>query len=513
MGQWHTTKWMKWAGLMILPSLLSACMIGPNYKRPCAIVPAQYKEVSKKWKKEWKVAEPRDMASRGEWWRIFHDPELNALEDQLNASNQSIATARANYQNALELVEEARASFFPVVTAAATLSRIKQGSSGASSFSSVSSGSSSVSGSPGSSTGIATSGGGGGSSPVTVHSLLLSASWVPDIWGQVRRTVEASEAGAQSSHALLAATRLSQQGSLAQFYFQLRSLDMDQLLLDKTVTEYKKFLKYTQNRYHSGVAAEADMVQALSQLESAEASAIANKVNRATTEHAIAVLMGQPPAFVTISQNPLRASPPNIPIDVPSELLERRPDVAQAERLMAQANANIGVAMTAFFPTLTLTGNTSVAGQGLGHWFSLPALNWSIGSQLAETIFDGGLRAATVRAAKDTYHSTVASYRQIVLTALQNVEDNLSSLRILDAELIQQRKAAASAVLALKLVTNEYLAGTVDYSSVITAQNAAFAAQKSAADVNGLRMTAAAGLVQALGGGWCEQCLYRENRI
>jgi NodT family efflux transporter outer membrane factor (OMF) lipoprotein len=256
------------------------------------------------------------------------------------------------------------------------------------------------------------------------------------------------------------------------------------------------------------VAAQADVVQAQTQLESAEASATDNKVNRSKFEHAIAVLIGEPPALFALSPHPLTAVPPAIPIDVPSDLLERRPDIAQAERLMAQANANIGVAISAYFPTLTLSANGSVTGRNYRNWFSLPALNWSVGPQLAETLFDGGLRNATVAANRATYDSTVASYRQTVLAAFQNVEDNMSSLRLLNKEEIQQKRAAKSARLALKLVTNQYKAGLVDYSSVITAQNAAFAAQKSAADVNGLQMTAAVGLVEALGGGWNASAIY-----
>ncbi|MDR3478311.1 MAG: efflux transporter outer membrane subunit [Gammaproteobacteria bacterium] len=482
------------------------CTVGPDYKRPPVLVTPKYKEASK----HWKMAEPHDLANRGAWWKIFHDPALSRLEEQLDASNQTIATAAANYQNALDLVDEARASFFPVVTTSVSLTRQRQASSGSSSFTSVSSSSSSsVAGSPNSATtGVATGGGGSSGSVFTTHSVLFSGSWVPDIWGQVRRTVEASVGGAQASHALLAATRLSAESLLAQDYFQLRALDGDQKLLDDTVKEYKKALKLTQNRYQAGVAAQADVVQAQTQLESAEASATDNNVNRSKFEHAIAVLIGEPPALFALARHPLTAAPPAIPIQVPSDLLERRPDIAQAERLMAQANANIGVAISAYFPTLTLSANGNVTGRNYRNWFSIPALSWSVGPQLAETLFDGGLRNATVAANRATYDSTVASYRQTVLAAFQNVEDNMSSLRILDKEEVQQRRAANSAVLALKLVTNQYKAGLVDYSSVITAQNAAFAAQKNVVDVNGLRMTAAVGLVEALGGGWDASVLY-----
>lgn len=483
-----------------------ACTVGPNYKRPPVMLAPHYKEASK----DWKIAAPNDLANRGHWWKVFHDKALCDLEAKLNTSNQTIAQASANYESALDLVDEARASFFPVVTTSVSLTRQRQGSSGASSFTSVSSGSAStpVAGSPtGASSGVATSGG-SSKSPFTTHTILFNASWVPDIWGQVRRTVEASVAGAESSEALLAATRLAQQGLLAQTYFQLRALDTDQQLLDDTVREYRKALKLTQNRYHAGVVAQADVVQAQTQWESAEAAATDNSVNRAKLEHAIAVLIGEPPALFTLAPHPLRMVPPIIPIELPSQLLERRPDIAAAERLVAQANANIGVAISAYFPSLTLSASSSVTGRNYRNWFSLPALNWSLGPQLAETIFDGGLRAATVAAAKATYISTVASYRQTVLAAFQNVEDNMSSLRLLAKEEAQQKRAAKSANLAVKLVTNQYKAGLVDYTSVITAQNAAYAAQKNAYDVNGLSMTAAVGLIEALGGGWDASVIY-----
>jgi NodT family efflux transporter outer membrane factor (OMF) lipoprotein len=318
----------------------------------------------------------------------------------------------------------------------------------------------------------------------------------------VRRTVEGDVAAAQANQALLASTALSAQGSLAQYYFELRALDRDQQLLDRTVLGYKKLLGLTKNQYASGIVSEADVVQAQSLLENAQAQAINNGILRSQYEHAIAVLIGRPPANFAMVYRPLRAKPPIIPVTVPSVLLERRPDIAQAERLMHQANAQIGVACAAYFPTLSLSATVSAAGNSFHKLFTHPALGWSAGLQLAETIFDGGLRWANLRAAKAFYMAQIANYRQTVLTAFQNVEDNLVALRILKEQGVVQNAAAASARKALRLVINQYKAGTVPFSSVITAEITAFTAEKAAYDVVGLQMTTAVNLIKALGGGW-----------
>jgi NodT family efflux transporter outer membrane factor (OMF) lipoprotein len=455
---------------------LSACAVGPNYSRPSVVTPSKYKEAVVH--KGWKLAQPQDQFSRGEWWKIFNDPRLNALEDQLNSANQNIKVAEAQYEQAKALVDAARASYFPTLTGSAAITRQKQVSTSSLSASSVSRGAN------------------------TNHSLLLNAAWAPDIWGSVRRSVESSKAGADASAAALAGARLLAQASLAQFYFELRTLDKDQQLHDNTVVAYQKSLKLTENRYTAGVAGLSDVVQARTQLESARSLALNNKILRAQYEHAIAVLIGQPPAMLTLTSMPSTAVPPIIPLQVPSTLLERRPDVGQAERTMAQNNALIGVAVSAYFPVLTLSGAAGITSSGLGPWFSLPLLSWSVGPQLAATLFDGGLRSANIRAARATYEASVASYRQTVLAAFQNVEDNLVALRILKEQAEVQNRAAADARLALKLTLNQYKAGTVAYSNVITAQITAYAAEKSAIDIAGLRMTAAVGLIQALGGGW-----------
>jgi NodT family efflux transporter outer membrane factor (OMF) lipoprotein len=479
---------------------LCSCTVGPDYKRPPVQVPTKYKEATK----GWKIAKPHDECPRGAWWKIFHDKQLNSLEDQLDRSDQSIVNAVANYDQAVALVAEARASYFPTVTASASLNRQKQAGSG-SSFTSTSilsptSTGTSTGSSTATSSGVASTG--STSNPGTTHSLLLNATWEPDIWGAVRRTVEADTNAAQASAALIAVTRLSAQASLAQFYYELRGVDIDQKLLDDTVKADKGILKLTQSQYGSGVAAEADVLQARSELETAEGLAINNGINRATYEHAIAVLIGVPPENFSIIRRSGYLTPPKIPLGFPSALLERRPDVAEAERLMAEANAQIGIAISAYYPTLSLSSTGSVTNPGFAHWFSLPDLSWSLGAQLAETIYDGGLRNATVAAARAGYRANVASYRQTVLAAFQDVEDNLASLRILEKQTGVDIKAAKDAALGLQIVVNEYKAGTVNYSVVLTAQITALTAEKTAVDVQYLSMSSAVGLIKALGGGW-----------
>ncbi len=477
---------------------LASCAVGPDYVRPRVNVPSQFKEAKGKHvmgaerTKNWKMAQPRDDFYRGEWWRIFHDEKLNALEFQLNTSNQSIINAYQNYRQARAIVDEARASYLPTLTGSVDFTRQNQNTSS-------SGGGSSFTASNGS---VISTGSSGASTTSRIndsYDWIASASWEPDIWGAVRRTVEADSAAAQASAALLAVTRLSSQASLAQFYFELRGVDVDQKLLSDTVIAYKRSLKITEYKYASGVAARGDVVQAQSQLETAQAAAINNGVLRAQYEHAIAVLIGLPPAEFSLPPSPRKISPPPIPLEVPSVLLERRPDIAQAERLVAQANAQIGVAVSAYYPSLTLSGTASTISKKL---FNVPFLNWALSAQLADTLFDAGLRSATVKAAEAAYCANVASYRQTVLAAFQDVEDNLASLRIYAKQAVAQNKAAASARKAVEIVLNEYKSGTVDYTSVITAQNSAYAAEKSAADLTYLRMTAAVALIKALGGGW-----------
>ena len=491
--------------VLAITLLLTSCMVGPDYRRPNLLVPSEFKEekgltqvkkIPAPNDKNWKPIQPQELCERGEWWKIFNDPLLNDLEEQLNRYNQNIVNAEANYRQALAIVDQARAGLFPTLTGAFSLFRQKQGS-GTTSFISSSGGSTT--------TGIVSGTENVVSRTSTTYSTVLSATWEPDLWGLVRRTIEANVSTAQSNAALVALTRLSAQSSLAQFYFELRTLDTDQKLLNETVSAYKKTLQLTRNQYKSGIASRAAIVQAQAQLESAQALGLNNGILRGQYEHAIAVLMGRPPAFLTLKFMPLQLKTPIIPLEVPTVWLERRPDIAEAERLVQNRSALIGVAVAAYFPTLTLTGSASAAGNSFHHLIHTPSIGWSAGMQVAETIFDAGFRAATVRAAKEAYYAQIAIYRQTVLTAFQDVEDNLIALRILKEQLRVQKKAAASAELALKLVINQYKAGTVDYASVITAQIAAYTAQKTANDNAGLLLTAEVGLVKALGGGWNTQ--------
>lgn len=474
---------------MLATLLLAACAVGPNYVRPPVTVPAKFKE-----NKDWKIAEPCDTKNNGEWWTLFNDPYLNSLENELNHNNQSIANALANYYQSVAIVSEARAGFFPTISGAFNIFRQKSGG-GSTTFISSANGNTT--------TGTAATGTSIAKSTIrTTFSAFLNASWEPDLWGLVRRTVEANVAAAQANEALLASTGLSAQGSLAQYYFELRTLDSDQQLLDYTVKAYQKSLQLTRNQYKAGVASRSDIVQAQSQLETAQSQAINNGILRGQYEHAIAVLIGRPPADFTMAFMPLNSKPPVIPVTVPTIWLERRPDIAQAERLIQQANAQIGVAIAAYYPTLNLSGSLSAAGSSFKRLIHTPAIGWAYGLELAETLYDGGLRQATVRASQAAYMAQVANYRQTVLSAFQDVEDNLIALHLLTRQAVVQKRAAADANKALQLMLNQYKSGTVDYSSVITAQIAAFNAQKTAIDVVGLQMTSAVALIKALGGGW-----------
>jgi len=380
--------------------LVSSCTVGPDYIQPTIITPKDYKEANTQWKR----AQPRDMQSRGAWWDVFNDKQLNTLQQQLTRSNQTIMSAIANYQQASALIDEAKAAYFPVVSASASLDRTRDTMADTGSQTNTSSLSN--------------------NKELSNSNLIgLNASWVPDIWGAVRRQVEEYSAGAQASDALLAATTLSTQASLAQYYFELRALDTDQILLDKIALSYEKLLNYTQNQYKAGIVYQGDVLSAQAQWDSARALAINNGILRAQYEHAIAVLVGQMPADFSLAAHPLFSiKAPDIPLSMPSTLLERRPDIAQAERLMAEANAQISVAVSAYYPSLTLSAIGQIPGENFSHWFSLPNLYWSIGPQLAETLYDGGLRDATVAASKAGYIAAVANYRQTVLSAFQEVE-------------------------------------------------------------------------------------------
>lgn len=465
----------------LLAFQLTGCAVGPNYHRPAVAVPASYKEAPE----GWKVAQPADQADRGPWWTIYQDAQLNTLEDQLSQNNQTIAQYAAAYRQARALVSEARAAYFPVIGASGSGARSRTAITNSGAPTSLAIGNS--------------------------FSFGLQASWEPDLWGRISRTVSAQEASQQGAAANLANARLSAQATLAQTYFTLRSLDAQQKLLDDTVTAYQKSLQLTQNRYAQGVAGQADVVQAQTQLESAQAAAIDNGVARAQDEHAIAVLVGQPASTFSIPPSPLDATPPAVPLQVPSALLERRPDIAAAERAAASANEQIGVAISAFFPSLTLSASGGVQNSVFSSLFALPWRFWTLGPSLAETIFDAGLRYAQTQAARAAYDQQVAAYRQTVLAAFQDVEDNLASQRILAQEVAVQQQAVESAQHALTIILNEYKAGTTDYLNVLSAQTTAFAAQQKLDSLAGERMVSSAGLVKALGGGWDVSQMARET--
>lgn len=456
-------------------TLMTACTVGPDYVRPTAEVPGVYKEME-----GWKVAQPKDHLIRGAWWEIFNDPKLNALEEQVNISNQNVAVAEAQFRQARALVQAARASYFPTVTVGASFTRSRR--------------SSDVAGATGTT---------GASSTATSDYLLgADASWEPDLWGRVRRTVEASKASAQATAADLESTRLLVQAELAQDYFLLRVLDGQKQLLDATVIAFQKTLELTKNRYASGVASRADVLQAETQLKATQAQAIDVGVQRAQLEHAIAVLVGKPTSLFSIPVAPLTTVPPTVPIGVPSELLERRPDIAGAERRVAAANAQIGVAVAAYYPTVTLSASGGFEGSSLSKWLAWPSRFWSVGPGISETVFDGGLRRAQTAAARAVYDGTVASYRQTVLTGFQEVEDNLAALRILEEEAKVQDEAVKAAQQSVTFTTNQYKAGTVSYLNVLVAQTIALNNEITALGILSRRMTASVLLIKALGGGW-----------
>ena len=470
----------KHLSLLLSLGLLAACTaVGPNYHKPSVETPGAFKEAPPA---GWKRAQPSDAALRGKWWEMFGDPQLNALEEQVSVSNQTLAQAAAQFRGARAAVAAARAGLFPTVTAGAQVTRSHGGSSR---------GSSSGSGNTSSSGG-----------DTTIYQVPVDFTWEIDLWGRVRRQIEANVAAAQASAADVESLRLSLQAELAVDWFQLHGLDEQKQLLDSTVADYEKALQITVNRHNQGVASGADVAESQTQLETARAQAIDLGVARAEFEHAIAILTGKAPADVTIAQGPVRSAPPAVPVALPSELLERRPDIAAAERRVAAANADIGVATAAYFPALSLNASGGFASTTLGSLFSLPNRFWSLGPQLLATVFDGGRRRAAVAQAEANYDATVAAYRESVLDAFQAVEDNLAALRILADEATQQRAATEAAERSLALTRNRYNAGIATYLEVITAQNAAYVNERNAVDLRVRQMIASVNLIRALGGGW-----------
>jgi NodT family efflux transporter outer membrane factor (OMF) lipoprotein len=453
-------RWCLQAGGL---SLLCACAVGPNYHRPDFKTTASYKESA-----EWKPSEPADTLSRGPWWTLFHDDELSALEAKIALNNQNVLAAAAAVDQARALVDQARAGFWPSIGAAVGASK-------------------------------------GATGPVRAQTTVAASAtvnWTIDIWGQIRRTVESDRASAQASDAALAAATLSAQGDLATDYFELRAQDQLQRILDDIVVAEERSLKITQSQYKFGVAAKADVVTAQTQLLNSQAQQINARVQRGVLEHAIAVLVGEQPADFSVAPTPMRSDVPTVDTDLPSTLLQRRPDIAQAERKMAAANAQIGVATAAYFPTLTLSGSDEYEHNTFSKLIEASNHIWAVGPQLAETIFDAGLRRAEVAQARAAYQATIANYRQTVLSGLQQVEDQLVTLRVLEKEQVVANAAVASSVEAERLTLNQYKAGTVPYSSVIVAQTTRLSSEESALTVLSNRLQASVALIEALGGGW-----------
>jgi NodT family efflux transporter outer membrane factor (OMF) lipoprotein len=458
--------------------LCAGCTVGPKYQKPTAQAPAAYKELTPAdfGKTDgWKVAQPSDNVLHGKWWEMFNDPKLNALEDKVNISNQNVQSAMANYMAARALVKEARSQYFPTVTVGPSIVKSRQGAAA------------SLAITPGTS---------------TFYSLPFDATWVPDLWGRVRNQVRANTASAQASAADLENARLTAQAEVAVDYYELRGQDDLKQLLDSTVIAYQESLDLTKVLYETGIDSDEAVAQAETQLETTQAADTNLGILRSQFEHAIAMLVGEPASTFSIPAEPLQSNPPAIPFGVPSQLLERRPDIAANERLMEQANAQIGVAYAAYYPALTLSASLGLESRSFTSWFTWPSRFFSAGPSLSETIYDGGLRRATVMQFRAQYDETVANYRQTVLTAFQQVEDNLASLRILSVEIQQQDTAVASAERNLKIATDRYKLGIDPYLNVITAQTTLLSNRQTDVDLRIQQMTASVQLVEALGGGW-----------
>jgi NodT family efflux transporter outer membrane factor (OMF) lipoprotein len=463
--------------------LLSACNVGPPYKRASVAQASVYKELltDQPSGEGWKVAQPGDAQLHGKWWELYGDPKLNALEEQVNVSNQNIAAAFASFMQARALVKEAQSQYYPTLTTDPSVTRSRTSAN------------------------LAPGGGGGagvGGTTQTVYDLPFDASWTPDLWGRVRNTVKGNVAAAQASAADLENTRLTAQAELAVDYYELRTQDELQELLNDTVIAYQQALDLTKALYDTGIDADEAVAQAEVQLQTAQAQATNLGIARAQYEHAIALLIGQPASSFTLPVEPQVATVPTIPVGVPSQLLERRPDISANERLMVQANAQIGVAKAAYFPTLTLSATGGFESSSISNWLAWPSRFFSVGPSLAETLFDAGLRSATVAQYRAAYDAAVANYRQTVLTAFQQVEDNLAALRILALEIKQQDDAVAAAKRYLDIATSRYQLGLDPYLNVITAQTTLLTNQQTDAQLRMQQLVGSVQLIEALGGGW-----------
>lgn len=471
---------LQFIGSAALCMLITGCTVGPNYKRPDAPAPPAYKENAPPPgipNGTWKQAQPSDQALRGKWWEIYNDPQLNALEEKVAISNQTLKAATEQYFAARAAVQVARAAYYPTLSAGPAISRQHLSENRPTSV-------------PQS------------LSQYNDFVLAGQASWEPDLWGQVRRSVEASRANAQASAADLANVELSIRSELAQDYFELRGLDLQKRILDDTVTSFADYLRLTQTRFKGGVATDSDVALAETQLKSTQAQDIDVGVARAQFEHAIATLTGQPASSFTLNQAPLGLALPQVPSGLPSELLERRPDIAGMERRADAANAQIGIAISAYYPNVTLSGTGGFESKNPGTWIQGPSALWSLGASATELLFDAGRRHALTEEARDNYEATVANYRESVLNAFQEVEDNLAALRILEQESATQADAVAAAQRSLQISTTRYKQGLVDYLEVLTAQTVLLTNQRTQADITTRQFAANVLLIKALGGGW-----------
>ena len=461
-----------WILTVFMAVVVTSCTVGPKYARPSVpTAPADsYKEID-----GWKSAQPGDQLQRGAWWEIFGDPQLNCLEDQLTASNQDLKVAQARFQQARALVRFNRASLYPTISTAPRIASIRD--SGSQPY-----------------------------LPATHNTgdfvLPFDLSYELDVWGRVRRAVAASREEAQAKAADLETVSLSLHAELAFDYFELRSADAQKQLLDDTVKAYQESLQLTVNRFDGGAAPKSDIAQAQTQLEATRVQDTDIAVQRAQFEHAIAILIGKPPAAFSLPPSPLHVQPPDISAGLPSQLLERRPDIASAERRVAEANEQIGIARAAFFPTIVLSATGGFEGNSITNWFTWPSRFWAVGPSALEPLFDAGRRHATSQSALANYDATVAGYRETTLTALQQVEDNLAALRILKEEARQQHEATASAQESLQIFTNRYIGGADPYLQVLTAQTIALNNERNDVDILRRRMDASVLLIKALGGAW-----------
>jgi NodT family efflux transporter outer membrane factor (OMF) lipoprotein len=471
------SKSLRWTLLLSAAAALAACEVGPNYHRSPVETPPAFKEAA-----GWTPAQPADGVDRGDWWTVFNDPLLNQLEAQVAVSNQNLKAALEAYNEAHDVVAQDRASLFPTLdlTGSATLSKHGGSATVTSSGTVVQ-----------------------GSKPVSEYEVELGASWAPDVWGKIRRQVEGAKANAQASYADLANARLSAQSTLAADYLELRLLDAQKAVLTSTAAAYTKALTITRNQYNAGTVSKGNMLQAETTLLNAQANLADLDTQRTASEHAIAVLTGRPPADLTIAPDPTwKPNLPQTPIELPSTLLERRPDIASAERSVAAANAQIGVQVAGYYPNLTLSGSGGLASTNIGQLFNASNELWSIGANVAQTVFNGGLTTALVREAKAAHDQAIAQYRQTVLTAFQQVEDDLSASRVLQTEEPLRQDAANAANEEETIALNEYRAGTVDYTTVVTAQATALSARQTLLTIQVQRMTTEVSLIEALGGGW-----------